>query len=231
MQTLLLLHGALGAAEQLNPLQQLLGKKYKVHTLDFAGHGKAPGTEAGFSIPFFAQNVLEYLDQHQLDRVGIFGYSMGGYVAMYLAKHYPARVDKVITLATKFHWDEAIAAQETKMLNPEQTLAKVPAFAETLKQRHGSNDWIALMNKTAAMLKEMGRANILNIEDYESITSPCLLLLGDRDKMITLDETVNVYKALSAGQMGMLPNTPHPIEKVNYDVFEKLISCFLNQTN
>jgi pimeloyl-ACP methyl ester carboxylesterase len=229
MQTLLLLHGALGAAEQLNPLKQLLDKKYKVHTLDFAGHGKAAVTETSFSIPFFAKNVLDYLDHQQLDKVSIFGYSMGGYVAMYLAKHYTARVDKVITLATKFHWDEAIAAQETKMLNPEQALAKVPAFAETLKQRHGSNDWTVVMNKTAAMLKEMGRATILNIEDYESITAPCLLLLGDRDKMITLDETINVYKALPSGQMGMLPNTPHPIEKVNYDLLEKLINCFIGK--
>lgn len=50
---------------------------------------------------------------------------------------------------------------------------------------------------------------------YPEIDIPILILLGDGDKMVTLDETVNVYKLLPNAQFGVLPNTPHPIEQVN----------------
>jgi hypothetical protein len=38
---------------------------------------------------------------------------------MWLAKNYPEKINRLITLATKFHWDEIIAAKEVKILNAE----------------------------------------------------------------------------------------------------------------
>ena len=88
MQTLLILHGALGASDQFIQLQQSLQESYQVHILDFTGHGQAPDTDAPFSMKLFATNVLDYLDRNKLEKTNLFGYSMGGYVAMYLAKHH-----------------------------------------------------------------------------------------------------------------------------------------------
>ncbi len=51
---------------------------------------------------------------------------MGGYVALYLAKHHLQLVHKIFTLATKFHWDETVAANENKRLQPEGIEEKVP---------------------------------------------------------------------------------------------------------
>jgi hypothetical protein len=35
--------------------------------------------------------------------------------------------------------------------------------------------------------------------------------------MVSVEETMTVYKALPAASMGMLPGTPHSIEQVNLD--------------
>ncbi len=43
--------------------------------------------------------------------------------------------------------------------------------------------------KTTGMLEKLGKENVLNADDYCSISTPCLLLLGCRDKRGTLDET------------------------------------------
>lgn len=215
MQTLLLLHGAIGASDQFVNLAEALGDTYNVRTMDFSGHGGKPFPKGELSIQFFAEEVKAFIDSEGPGKVSIFGYSMGGYVAMYLAKHYPAMVDKIITLATKFHWDEETAAKETKMLNAEKTEEKVPAFAQALAKRHAPNDWKELFFRTATMLNAMGRDNPLKAEDYATIENPSMILIGDKDKMITLDETVNVYRALPNAQMGMLPATQHPIEQVN----------------
>ncbi len=212
---ILLLHGAIGAAAQLAPLSQYFTEGNTIHLIDFTAHGNRPASNAQFSIGLFANDVLAYLDSHNIRKAAIFGYSMGGYVAVYLAKHHPDRIEKIITLATKYSWDEATAAKETQMLNPEKITQKLPAFAETLEQRHASNGWKTVLARTAAMMLEMGADNPLKQEDYATINHPTLIMLGDRDKMVTLEETVAVYKALPNAQLCILPKTAHPIEQVH----------------
>ena len=215
MQPLLLLHGAIGASDQLQPLAARLGGMFKVYTLDFTGHGKTQMPGDSFSIELFAEDVLQFMQEQQLDKISVFGYSMGGYVGMYLAKTYPGKIDKLITLATKFQWDTEIAAREIKMLDPEKIERKLPAFAETLKQRHAPNDWKQVLGKTAELMIALGNSNTLIAEDYAVIDIPVLLLLGDRDKMVSLEETATVYRSLPNAQLGILPGTPHPIEQVD----------------
>jgi pimeloyl-ACP methyl ester carboxylesterase len=228
MQSILLLHGAIGAADQLLQLQGELADSFSVHRLNFSGHGGSPYAAEPFSIKLFAAEVIAFLDKHQISSIHIFGYSMGGYVAMYLAKYHPERVNKIITLATKFNWDETIAANETKMLNADKIAQKLPDFAAALQKRHAPNDWKTVLEKTAAMLIDMGKGNPLKPGDYPEIQHPVLLMLGDRDKMVTLDETVEVYNKLPKAQLAILPNTTHPIEMVNQVRLAYEISSFLD---
>jgi pimeloyl-ACP methyl ester carboxylesterase len=228
MQHLVLLHGAIGAKDQLESLAEWLKDKYIVHTLNFSGHGGSAFHEGKFSIPFFATEVTDYLHRFNIQRANIFGYSMGGYVAMYLAKNNPEKVDKIITLATKFYWDEAIAEKEVKMLDPEKINEKIPVFARQLEQRHHPNDWKRVLGKTKEMLLQLGARNELQIHDYTAIQNQCLLLLGDKDKMITLDETLAVYNGLPNAEYKILPATPHPIEQVDTRLLSEMIQEFIN---
>lgn len=215
MQSILLLHGAIGASDQLAGLEEELAGSFSVHLLNFSGHGGSPITPEHFSIKLFASDIITFLNKKEIASINIFGYSMGGYVAMYLAKYYPERVNRIITLATKFNWDETIAAHEIKMLNPARIEEKLPAFAAALQKRHEPHNWKTVLEKTAAMLIEMGKDNPLKIDDYQAVKHSVLLMLGDRDKMVTLDETTTVYRLLPKAQLAVLPNTPHPIEMVN----------------
>jgi pimeloyl-ACP methyl ester carboxylesterase len=212
--SLLILHGAIGASHQLKAVAQELSGSYDVILFDFPGHGGSAFPAAPFSIPLFANATLAFIEEHNLRQLTIFGYSMGGYVAMYLAKHHPEAVSRIITLGTKFHWDEATAAREIKMLDADVITTKVPAFAAALAQLHAPNDWKEVLRRTAAMLTAMGQDNPLKPDDYKEIKANALIMLGDRDKMVTLEETAATYKALPAAQMAVLPGTPHPIEQV-----------------
>lgn len=216
MEPLILLHGALGSRTQLGALAEQLAQHYEVHALNFPGHGGTPLPE-GFSIPYFARHVQQYCTDKGLTQVSIFGYSMGGYVALHLARQQSALVGRVITLATKFHWDEATAAREAQMLQADTIQQKVPQFAAVLEERHQPSDWKEVLRQTARILEGLGRQNALAPEDFKAITCPCLLMLGDRDKMVTLEETVAVYRQLPHGQLAVLPNTPHPLEGVAAD--------------
>lgn len=227
MQHLILLHGALGAASQFEALSAQLHGRYELHTFNFSGHGGQAFDERGFSIPLFAEELLRYLDEHRLDEVSVFGYSMGGYVALYLAAKQPGRIRRIMTLGTKFHWDPAGAEKEIKMLDPEKIAAKVPAFAQQLEERHAPGDWRSVMAHTAAMMLGLGADNALKETDYPGIDIPVLLLLGDRDKMVTVEETMAVYRQLPQAGWGMLPFTGHPLEQVPVEELVFRVEQFL----
>jgi len=225
MKDIILLHGAIGATDQLNPLaDNLSAKGFSVHQFSFSGHGKMPFKEH-FSIEQFAAELYQYILERNLAQVNVFGYSMGGYVALYLESQRPNLIGKIATLATKFDWTPEGAVKEAAMLNPETIQQKVPQFAESLQNRHGEN-WLELLNKTAEMMKTLGDVPLLNEDVLKTIESPVLLGLGDKDSMVSLDETRKVFAALPKANMYMLPSTKHPIEGVNVELLAAIIANY-----
>ncbi|MFD0962693.1 alpha/beta fold hydrolase [Pseudofulvibacter geojedonensis] len=225
MKSILLLHGALGSTSQLKTLKKLLSNQYNVHSFSFEGHGGIPSSHK-FSIDLFTQNIVDYLKSHQLDKVSIFGYSMGGYVALNLAKNYPDLVDKIVTLGTKFNWSEESAAKEVKMLNPDKIEAKVPVFANYLEKLHEPNNWKEVLAKTADLMFGLSRGKKFNSEDFKSINHNVLLTVGDKDTMVTQEETLQVSGWLPNSEFKLLKGVEHPIEKLDIEMMEKLIDGY-----
>lgn len=225
MQHLLLLHGAIGSEEQLFPLRDLLADQFKVHSFSFAGHGGNIIPQK-MSMELFINEVHSYVEDQQLTNLKIFGYSMGGYVGMSFAHSYPHLVDKVATLGTKYIWSPEIAAKETKMLQADIIEQKVPAFAQALAKRHGI-EWKTVLSLTASMLLELGARPLLTREVLHQIQTKALLMIGEKDNMVSLEETDSIAKLLPNAELSVLLNTGHPIEQVNTKMLaEQLIHFF-----
>jgi esterase/lipase len=225
MEDLILLHGAIGSKEQLKLLEESLSDKFRVHNFNFSGHGGNQMSEK-FSIENFAKEVLEYMDLKQIGSANIFGYSMGGYVALYLAKNHLDKVKKVFTLGTKFLWTPEIADREIKMLNANKITEKLPAFAKALENRHQPNDWKIVLQETSDMMIELGNKNVLEQEDFKEIKQAVTIAIGDKDNMVTLEETIDVYRRLSKANLIVFPNTQHSIEKVDLKKLSDEIADF-----
>jgi pimeloyl-ACP methyl ester carboxylesterase len=227
MKHIVLLHGAIGAADQLAPLEiAFMQKQFTVHRFIFSGHGNTPFQEQ-FGIEQFAGELEQFINEHSLEQPAIFGYSMGGYVALSLAKTKPALLGTIVTLGTKFAWSPEIAAKEIKMLDANTILEKVPKFAEALKARHG-DEWQTLLQKTAEMMTGLGNSPALTEEDFSQLDHKILLGLADHDTMVSLDETLHVFKSLKQADLYMLPRTKHPIETVNPTLLAEIISNYLS---
>ena len=224
-QPVLLLHGAISSQKQFQALASLLNEWFEVHTFDFPGHGGKEIPEE-FSIRGFAESVLEYIDNKNLIEVSIFGYSMGGYIALYLAKQHSQWIKKIFTLATKIEWTEAFALKETAQLNPEKISDKVPAFAAVLKEIHAPQDWKKVLEKTSAMLLHLGKTPELTEDEFRQIKIPVIISVGELDKMVSIDESGNAVRSLQNGQLLVLPSTPHPFEKVDLQMLSRHMKDF-----
>lgn len=227
MKHVLLLHGALGSLEQFDFLQTHLSSDFIVHTLNFSGHGGLPIPDEGFSIELFVNNILNYLDEKKISSINIFGYSMGGYVALHLAVHHPHRIKSIFTLATKFDWSTASTSREIKMLNPEVLEIKIPSFVENMKQRHAPIDWKNMVQQTAGMMQRLSQQPLTE-KDFKKIENRVCLAIGDRDQMVTINETEQTYRSLKQSSLLVLPNTVHPFEKVDINRLTNELKMFFN---
>ena len=222
---LLLLHGALGNKRQFDSLRSTLERAFELYDLDFEGHGESASTQE-FSMDLFVENVVHQVKSHELTPVNIFGYSMGGYVALCLAHQNPDLVNKIMTLGTKFDWTRESATKEVKMLNPDKIAEKVPHFADKLKKDHPCNDWKEVVYKTGRMMQGLGNGKNLSIDDLKQINHKVLICLGTQDEMVTVAESESAANALPNGSLMMIENFRHPLEKVDVQKLTEDIKKF-----
>lgn len=214
-KNLILLHGALGASSELRSLATKLNEHFDVHVMEFQGHGVTPSKDV-FSITAFAEQLQRFIDGKNLKGAAVFGFSMGGYVALYLATQQPELMSRIVTLGTKFHWTPESAALEIRKLNPMKIQEKVPKFAAYLAQLHGESNWQELMQNTANMMLELGNNELLE-NRFSLIQNPCFIGLGDSDDMVTIGESIRAVDQIPQAKFYSLEDTPHPINRVDLD--------------
>lgn len=228
MEPLILLHGALGTLEQFDFLVTELESHFEVHRLNFEGHGESGSTESPFRMTYFAENVLGYMDEHDINDANFFGYSMGGYVALVLAKNYPERVRKVATLGTILQWNEKVAERECRYLHPSKIKEKVPHFAEQLKERH-MDGWERVVNNTRDMLEHLGRNPEIKTNEWKYFDCLLRFHVGDQDATAGITETVEIYKKTEKSALAVLPTTGHPIAEVDKDFLVLSLKKFFKE--
>jgi pimeloyl-ACP methyl ester carboxylesterase len=214
MTPLVLLHGALGSAAQFDALRPYLPGGRPVFALNLPGHGGVPADEP-FSMAHFSGYVLDFLEKENLEQADIFGYSMGGYVALHLAWKHPERVRRIFTLGTKLDWSPETAAGMSRMFDVGKIEAKVPQFAEMLAKMHHPLDWKDVCRNTAAFLHNLGNGQGLPPEAFPQISCPVLIGLGELDNVVTPEESRAVAEILPFGRFEILAGCKHPIEQVN----------------
>jgi pimeloyl-ACP methyl ester carboxylesterase len=226
MPNLILLHGALGHSDIFTPYLEKLSQHFNVHTPIFSGHGNTELPADSITIEKYTQELAAYCNDNNLTEVSIFGHSMGGYIALCYAMKTPGNVKSVITLGTKFDWTEEQALKESKMLNPDVILEKIPKYAQLLESQHGPK-WRQLLPAIADLMIDLGKNPPLE-NNLATINVPVQIMVGDQDNMVTIEESVNVYRNLPNAKLAVLPNTKHPMDKVRPGLLLNLIQDFWN---
>lgn len=221
-KNLLLLHGALGTKDQFRSLKDKLSNEFEVHDFDFEGHGESKSTK-DFTMNLFTENVVNYLSKNNIKKTHIFGYSMGGYVGLNVAKYFPDVVEKIITLGTKFDWTKESAEHEMKMLDPKKIEEKVPAFANKLASIHSNNNWKTVVTRTAKMMYGLGTGEKISKKELEEIKHEVLIGIGSKDRMVSIEESKESARILPNGRLEIIENFQHSIDKINEEELMSII--------
>jgi pimeloyl-ACP methyl ester carboxylesterase len=217
---LLLLHGGLFDIEQqFGALLPGLSEGRRVIATDFQGHGRTNDIDRPLNTRDLAADVIGLLDHLDVRKVDVFGFSVGGAVALHMAVNRPDLVRKLIVSSVSFRPDgdrggnaEAVAAMTVDMI------AGTP-----MAQRYLAVSPHPDLEHLQGLLDKLGGYNAGNggwsDEEIRGIAAPTLFTVGDCD-MVKLEHAVRFlqlrggdvngdFDGVPASQLAVFPGTTH----------------------
>lgn len=96
-QPLIILHGLFGSLDNWMTLAKKIAEDFEVYVVDARNHGQSPHTDE-FGYELMAQDLKDFIDQHNILNPFILGHSMGGKTAMLFALKNPDLLQKLIVV-------------------------------------------------------------------------------------------------------------------------------------
>jgi methylmalonyl-CoA epimerase len=222
---LVVLHGALGStALETDRLVRFWERRFRVVAVDLRGHGESPTPDRAPTWADFTDDVVAVADALSLDRFRLFGFSMGGGVALAVASRLGARVERLAVHGVNVRWDEA---EVEAMVGPmERVEAENPFWARRLAETHGADRWETLVAHAVAFTR--GLPSEPMPDDFlHAITAPTLVSHGDADRFFRLDHPLHLRRTIPGARLWVIPGLDHPIQGVDAEAFARAVGDHL----
>lgn len=202
-----------------------LSPDHHVIALDCRGHGRSekPHDSAHYGTPNMAADVIRLMDHLGIDSTDIFGYSMGGMIALRALVDYPKRFRKVVlggigsmsSPAARGRPNVVAGLRARKLSDVKDAVAR--GF-RILAEANGA-DLAAL-----AACMGAGRSPVSN-EDLAAISTPVLVAVGGDDAIIS--EPDKLAAAIPGAQFVSVPGKDH-VGVVTDQRLKDAVVAFLN---
>jgi pimeloyl-ACP methyl ester carboxylesterase len=234
---LVLLHGAFNTIDlAFGMLIPELSKTRQVIALEMQGHGRTADIDRPFSFQTMADDVAALLKYLKTDSADIFGYSMGGGVALQLAIRHPQVVRKLIIASAVYKYEGW--TQETRAILPTLTpeiFEGSPIKTEYDRLAPDPKHWTQFVSK---MKQFVTTPYDFSAEKIGAIKSPTLIITGDGDGVLP-EHAVEMFRLrhgkymidfgpAPATQLAIFPGTSHISVMMQKDWLLSMITPFLD---
>ena len=215
-EPLILLHGNGESCEYFQGQIDEFSQKYHVYAIDTRGHGRTPRGVQPFTIRQFAEDLLCFMDEHQIRKAHILGFSDGGNIAMIFALRYPERVDRLILNGANLN---AKGVRRSTQLPIEIGYRIAKRFADKSPSARLNAEMLGLM---------VNDPNVTSAE-LSGIEAKTLVIAGTRD-MIRKDHTKLIAESIPSAELVFI-NGDHFIAAKHPGEFNRVVLEFLCEKN
>ena len=232
-EPVVLLHGWGASSQSLGKVATCLLPTFRVVSVDLPGFGWSQAPPKAWGAADYALHVRDFLDEIGLAQVAILGHSNGGRIAIHIAAHTPARVSRLVLVASagvrpkrgpRYHLRVAI----TKTLGQLSALPGFRGLGERLLSRWrakvGSRDYRAAgrLRPTLVKLVNEDLTPIL-----AKIEAPTLLLWGDQDQEVRRPAIEVMAATIPRARLVVFPGAGHFPFQDAPEVFCRTLMSFL----
>ena len=213
-EPLILLHGNGEDCSYFAHQMDSFAAHFRVIAIDTRGHGQTPRGDAPFSIRQFADDLLAFMDQHNIEKAHLLGFSDGGNIAMVFALAHPERVDKLILNGANLD----ASGVKRKIQIPIEIGYRIAKFFARKSPK---------AKKNAEMLGLMVNDPNVNPEELSRIQNKTLVIAGDND-MIKDQHTRLIAQSIPGAELCILQGN-HFIANKNPQSFNEAVLRFLRK--
>jgi pimeloyl-ACP methyl ester carboxylesterase len=164
-----------------------------------------------------ADDVVAFIQALNLIKPFIFGYSDGGQIVLEIGMRYPTLTGPLVIGAAWYKFSpmylnslKTAGFESPGIVNIERFQRESPDWVDELKKDHSRVDDPDYWQKLLIQISTMWWTLLdYTEEDFQKITAPTLILLGDRDGIVELQQAVAMYQFIRNGELLILPNTNH----------------------
>ena len=233
---LILLTGAMGTSASWKALVPLLSPHFKLIAPDPRGSGRTnnPGNEI-LRTPLLADDVAAVINALHLEKPFLCGWSTGGDVALEVGIRYPELAKGLVVGAptprvseSYFNGMKAMGIDGPGQVNIDQIEKAAPQRVERWRTEHTQNadQWKALLKLYSY---EMAEPYTHQTEDLRKFSVPTLVIVGDRDQIFRLEDTVELYRQIPSAELAVLAQADHFVLRTKPDVFANCVLEFLRR--
>ncbi|MET4010595.1 pimeloyl-ACP methyl ester carboxylesterase [Mucilaginibacter sp. UYP25] len=231
---LVLIHGG-GSTIKTNfsRIMPLLAKTHKVIAVEMQAHGHTGDRNAPESFTQDADDVAELLNQLQIDRADILGFSNGGQTCIEMGLRHADKVRRLIIASAFYSRDAVPAGFWDGFKNPD--FSHMPQIYKDEYLKIGTQE--GLMNMFNKDVQRMLTFKGWTDEQLQSIQAPTFVVIGNQD-LPTPEHAAKMARLFPHGSLAVLPGThgsyigeaynPKPGSKVP-DTFVVMVNEFLAQ--
>lgn len=215
---LVLLHGFPLDHTTWNEVVPFLENDFNLILPDLRGFGQSSTVESPYSIAEMADDVTCLLDHLGIERAGVAGHSMGGYVALAFAKKYPQRVLGLGLVSSQAAADTPEGKDRRYKIAAEVAEKGVVVVADSMTPKLSSDarvqtfvrGVIEKQNKSGVIgaLKAMAKRENL-LAHLTNANFPVVLVHGDADVLIPIERTGEIKAVVSSALMIELKGAGH----------------------
>ena len=223
--SIVVLHGAAGSTHmETEPLIQRLSKKFRVLALDFAGHGKSDAyPHIPFSPDLFIDNVDALFRHLNLAKTHMFGFSLGGFIALAFTHRYPEKVKHLAVHATNLYWNQELIQKMHNRLDHEALKERSQEIAQYLADMHGEDKWVALFEG----MKSYTTTQMDYLDTYpgiDKVPHQTLVSAVDKDDLFSVQSPLYLHEHLPNSTLAILPGQRHALQNVDLDQLTPMIT-------
>lgn len=221
---LVVLHGALGSTGlETDRLVRFWERRFRVLAVDLRGHGASSPLASPPTWAECVDDVARVTAALAVDRFRLFGFSMGGGVALAAASYLGERVERLAVHGVNVRWT---AEEVEAMVGPMRDVAaSFPFWATRLQETHGER-WPALAEQVVAFTARLP-AEYMTLASLNAITASTLVSHGDADRFFALDHPLALRREIPDARLWVIPGLDHPIQGVDAEAFARTVGDHL----
>ncbi len=136
---------------------------------------------------------------------------MGGATALWLAVHHPARVAKLVLYRVSYHKNEHTHGGTREMADAAYWRGVgLAGWLSRIHQPQGGPDaWEQVITRVSEALDPATSDHAHTIETLRELRCPTLVVCGDRDPLVPMDDVLAMYDHIPDCGLWLLPHATH----------------------